>query len=179
MWPWGHAAVGYLLYSLYSRRRYRRGPSNVAAILLGFGTQFPDLVDKPLAWTLAVLPTGRSLGHSLLTALLVVGVARVVARRYGRSEYAVAFGIGYLSHLAADALYPLLNGEFVNLSYLVWPLLPLPVYDTDRSILGHFLSLELEPFVLFEFGLVALALFVWWYDDTPGIRTLLRPLTQR
>jgi membrane-bound metal-dependent hydrolase YbcI (DUF457 family) len=178
MWPWGHAAVGYLLYSLYSRRRLGHRPTSVATILLGLGTQFPDIVDKPLAWTLSILPTGRSLAHSLFTALLVVSVALWVTRRYDRSEYAVAFGVGYLSHLAADALYPVLNGEFVNLSYLVWPLLPLPVYDTDKSILAHFLAFEFEPFTLFEFGLVALALVVWWADERPGVRVLLRPLTQ-
>ena len=179
MWPWGHAAVGYLVYSLYSHRLHGRAPSNVAAVLLGLGTQFPDLVDKPLAWTFTLLPTGRSLAHSLLTALLVIGVALSLARRYTRSEYAIAFGIGYLSHLAADGLRSALNGEFENLSYLVWPLVPLSPTDTKVSILAHFLTFQLEPFTVFELGLVALALLVWWRDDVPGVRVLLRPLTQR
>lgn len=179
MWPWGHAAVGYLVYSLFSHRRHGRGPTNVATVFLAVGTQFPDLVDKPLAWTFALLPTGRSLAHSLLTALVVGGVALHLARRYNRSEYATAFGIGYLSHLAADGLLPVLNGEFVNLSYLIWPLLPLPAPTRDYSILAHFLTFQLEPFTVFELGLVVLALLVWWYDDAPGVRVLLRPLTQR
>lgn len=179
MWPWGHAAVGYLLYSLYSRRRRGHAPTNVTTLVLAFGTQFPDLIDKPLAWTVPLLPTGRSLAHSLLTALAVIALVRVAMRRRGHTEYAVAFGIGYLSHLAADALHPLLNGEFVYLSYLAWPLLPLPGYDTQTSILAHFLTFEFDPFTIFEFGLVALALLVWWADDAPGIRTLVSPLTQR
>lgn len=58
MWPWGHAAIGYLLFSMDTRLRYGRRPGGPATILLFFGTQFPDLVDKPLAWTLPLLPSG-------------------------------------------------------------------------------------------------------------------------
>ncbi|SEP30313.1 LexA-binding, inner membrane-associated putative hydrolase [Halogranum amylolyticum] len=144
----------------------------MAAILAGVGTQFPDLIDKPLAWSVAVLPTGRSLAHSLITASLVITLARTVSRRYNRSGYAVAFGIGYLSHLAADGLHPVIKGDFASLTYLTWPLLPLPVSDTDKSFLAHFLAFEFRPFTLLEFGLVALALIVWWYDDIPGVRGL-------
>ncbi|SFK68776.1 LexA-binding, inner membrane-associated putative hydrolase [Halogranum rubrum] len=185
MWPWGHLAVGYLLYSLYSHRLKNHRPTNVTALVVAFGTQFPDLVDKPLAWTVSLLPTGRSLAHSLLTASLVLGVVLFAVRRYRRAEaetytsFVVAFGIGYLSHLAADGLYPLLGGEFANLAYLVWPLLPLPVYDTNKSIFAHFLTFQFDTFALFEFGLVALALVVWWADGVPGVRPLIRPLTQR
>lgn len=172
MWPWGHAAVGYLLYSLYSHRTYSQSPTSMAAILVGFGTQFPDLIDKPLAWSAAVLPTGRSLAHSLITASLVIVLVLIVGRQYNRSGYAVAFGIGYLSHLAADGLHPFIEGDFASLTYLTWPLLPLPVYDTDKSFLAHFLAFEFKLFTIFEFGLVALALIVWWYDDIPGVRGL-------
>ena len=63
MWPWDHLAFGYVWYTLASRGWDGRPPSNAAAIALAVGTQFPDLVDKPLAWWLDVLPAGRSLGH--------------------------------------------------------------------------------------------------------------------
>ncbi|SDM92711.1 LexA-binding, inner membrane-associated putative hydrolase [Halogranum gelatinilyticum] len=178
MWPWGHAAVGYLLYSLYSRSVRNQPPTGLTVVVVGFGTQFPDLIDKPLAWTVSVLPAGRSLAHSLLTASLVIGVVVVLARRANRSPLAGAFGIGYLSHLAADGLYPFLEGEFASLSYLAWPLLPLPAYETDKSILAHFAAFEFELFAMLEFGLVPLAFVVWVYDDYPGIDLLRRLLTR-
>ena len=65
MWPWGHLAVGYLVYSGLSRWRFGRLPGSVATLAVALGTQLPDLVDKPLAWTVNVLASGRSLAHSL------------------------------------------------------------------------------------------------------------------
>ena len=60
MWPWGHLALGYLLHSPLARARFGRPPTDRATLLLVIGTQLPDLVDKPLAWWLGVLPAGRS-----------------------------------------------------------------------------------------------------------------------
>ena len=48
MWPWEHLTIGYLAYSLLSRLAWRRPPTVGTAITVAFGTQFPDLVDKPL-----------------------------------------------------------------------------------------------------------------------------------
>ena len=62
MWPWEHLAFGYLLWSLWLRARGRSLPGDWEALVLVFATQLPDLVDKPLAWQLGVLPGGRSLG---------------------------------------------------------------------------------------------------------------------
>ena len=69
MWPWGHAAAGYLLYTLWARRRFHRPPAGAATLALAVGTQFPDLVDKPLAWTFGISPSGRAGAHSLLIAI--------------------------------------------------------------------------------------------------------------
>jgi len=68
MWPWGHLAVGYLLWSVLVRDRRFRPPTGAETLLLAVGTQFPDAVDKPLAWSLGVLPNGRSLAHSVFLA---------------------------------------------------------------------------------------------------------------
>jgi len=129
MWPWAHAAVGYLLYATYAYRRGLplRGLPVVAAVI---ATQGPDLLDKPLAWTFAILPTGRSLGHSLFFAALLAAVGwYALARRFGRPNIAVGAAVGYLSHLPADGLGAILAGRWADLSYLAWPLLPLPEYD--------------------------------------------------
>jgi len=161
MWPWAHAAVGYLLYVGYAHRRGLplRGLPVLATL---FGTQAPDLLDKPLAWTVAVLPAGRSLGHSLLFALLLALLCwYVVADRSGRPAVALGAAVGYVSHLFTDGLGAVLAGRWADLSYLLWPLLPLPEYDLAPSFAAHFLAFQLDDLTLLGFALTGLAAAVW------------------
>jgi hypothetical protein len=176
MWPWGHAAVGYLLYSLYARQSQDRRPSGPAAIAVGVGTLLPDLIDKPLSWWLAVLPNGRSLTHSGLTAIALITILWVVTRRYEVEGTAVAFGIGYGSHLFADGFHSAISGEFEALAYLLWPVLPPIEYPTEQSFGAHLAQLSLTPMRGFELALTALALVVWYRDGTPGVGQLWRLL---
>ncbi|WP_122089201.1 metal-dependent hydrolase [Halalkalicoccus subterraneus] len=172
MWPWGHAATGYLLYAAYTRLRYDRPPDGPATLLLLFGTQLPDLIDKPLAWTLLVLPSGRSLGHSLLLLVPLVLIAAVVVRNRD-TEWAIALAVGALSHAIVDVLPAALRGEFAYTTSLVWPLLPPPPYDEQgRTIIGQFLSLEPTPMLTFELVLALVAVAVWWRQGRPGIDTI-------
>lgn len=172
MWPWGHLAVGYLLYTLYTRTRYGRRPLTIATIALIVGSQFPDLIDKPLSWTFGILPTGRTLAHSLLFVVPVsIGVYEACKRhdRF-RAEWGVAFAIGTLSHVIVDAVSALLWGDPTEARFLLWPLLSVPGYEGEGpSIVSAFLTLDLSPYLLFEFVLVALALAVWWRDGRPGL----------
>lgn len=48
MWPWEHLAISYLAYSLLGRLAWRRPRPLREPPSVTFGTQFPDLVDKPL-----------------------------------------------------------------------------------------------------------------------------------
>jgi hypothetical protein len=172
MWPWGHLAVGYLLYSALARWRFDRPPGDAAALLVAVGTQFPDLIDKPLAWTFHLLPSGRSLAHSLLTAIVVCVLVGIYFRRRGQQRLATAFAIGYVSHLFADALSPLLSGQYQYVAYLGWPLLDLPPYDTGTGFIGHFTSIELTPLMLAGFVFIVLGLAVWLRDGRPGLSVL-------
>ncbi|WP_256687934.1 metal-dependent hydrolase [Halococcus qingdaonensis] len=172
MWPWGHLAVGYLVYTALSRWRFGRAPSAGAAVAVAVGTQFPDLVDKPLAWTFHVLPSGRSFAHSLLTAAIVCTLVYAYARRHGLTRPALAFAVGYVTHPFADALSPLLAGEYAYVRYLGWPVLDQPAYDTSMGFAIHLLDFELTPLVAFEFLLVALAVLAWLRDGRPGLGAL-------
>ncbi len=172
MWPWGHLAVGYLLYSMLARWRFDRTPSDAGALVVAFATQFPDLVDKPLAWTVHVLPTGRSLAHSLLTATVVCLLVGWYARKHDRPALAIAFAVGYISHLFGDAIVPVLAGQYGYVSYLVWPLLELPPHETGTSFIEMFASLELTPLVLAGSTLSTLAFVVWLRDGRPGLSML-------
>ncbi len=168
MWPWGHAAVGYLLYSLLVRAD-GRAPSSAPVVALAVGTQFPDLIDKPLGWTFGLLPAGRSFAHSLFTLLAVSAIAVAVARRYRRPEVGVAFSVGAVSHAVADGLYAIVTGSYADLSYLAWPVLPAPVSEVEQSFLAHFALLEFNWHFALELALVVLAVVLWLLDGRPGL----------
>lgn len=182
MLPWGHLAVGYLMYAALVRRSVGDRPDGSAVLVLAVGTQVADLVDKPLAWHLGFLEAGRSLGHSLLVAVVVLPVVLAVAVRYDRGELGVALAVGHLSHLLADAYLPVLAGEYAHLAFLVWPLADLPATATRTppgGIVGFFLAIEATPPVLFELGLFLAAATLWLRQGTPGAATLRRVLDPR
>lgn len=172
MWPWAHAAVGYLLYSLWLRHRGDLPPTGAAAVAIGVGTLAPDLVDKPLAWYAGVLPAGRSLTHTLLV-VVPVSVALVwLFRRRDRPEVGHALAVGLVSHPLADGAHVALEGEWAYLSYLAWPLLPTPDYDGPESLLARLRALEFTPFLGFELVLTGAALALWASHGYPGVGTL-------
>jgi hypothetical protein len=157
MWPWGHLAFGYVGYLLVRPWAIRRA-DRVAVLAALFGSLFPDLVDKPLAWGLAVLPSGRSLAHSVFALIIVSAVVWVVAVEYDRREAGIAFPIGYVTHLVGDGLVPIYEGSYGELSYLLWPLLPAPAYDEPTGILDAlavFGNPEFSPMFLAEVAVAA------------------------
>jgi membrane-bound metal-dependent hydrolase YbcI (DUF457 family) len=176
MWPWGHLAVGYLLCTALVRVRNEGTPSGWAALAVAFGTQFPDLVDKPLAWWLEVLPGGRTLAHSVLTVTVVVTVVYALARRRDAADLAVAFGIGYLSHPFADAVLPFLQGHTEYVAYLLWPLFGMPFYRTEEIVLTSVGRFHLTAYGLAQLGLALVAVAVWVSDGAPGLAALGRLL---
>ena len=187
MWPWEHLAVGYLCYSLYAHVRFRRAPRSLPAVAVAVGTQFPDLVDKPLAWSFEVLPSGHSLAHSALVAVPVALLAVFVGRRASRERGAVgtAFAVGYLSHLPGDALYPLVLGHPPNIDFLLWPLVPVAEAPTglgfveivrllfarfvDELVLGAF-----SAYLLLELALLVGVFALWVADGVPPLGALRR-----
>ncbi|QSW98212.1 metal-dependent hydrolase [Haloterrigena alkaliphila] len=172
MWPLGHVAVAYLCYTLATRARFDAPPAHVPALLLVLGSQFPDLVDKPLAWYLLVLPTGRSLAHSLLLLVPLSLALTLVAARYGRSEYGVAFGIGALSHTFADVLPALWDGE-TTANQLLWPITPVEPYPGGPpTILGLLRDSATDPYFLVQFALAAIAFAYWRRHGYPGLEVL-------
>ncbi|WP_284033485.1 metal-dependent hydrolase [Halobaculum lipolyticum] len=105
MLPWTHAAFGYLLLLavvLLLGRRFSR--AELLAVLVG--TQLADVIDKPLAWWFDVVPSGRSLGHSLLFVVPLCAVVVAITWYRRHPEVGVAFGVGYLSATRAATRTP-------------------------------------------------------------------------
>lgn len=175
MWPWEHLAVGYICYSLYARLRYSRPPEDWPVILIAFGTLLPDLIDKPLAWGLGVLPHGRSLGHSLFVAVPVITTTWLtVGRRLG-----IAIAIGLSSHLVSDAIQYWVVWGVLDYDYLFWPIVERPTVEapgillyTDKffaQFLEHLTSPEGQIYLVFEALLLTGALALWLADGRPGL----------
>jgi hypothetical protein len=187
MWPWEHLVFGYLAYSGYTRLVNRRTPEGGPVLVLAFMTQFPDLVDKPLAWTFDVLPSGVSLAHSLLFAIPALVLTAVLSRRLGRPELWPAIAIGYGSHLLGDVLYPVLLGLGSAPSYLLWPLVPqAPDAPTTfllqfERLLGLFVAFLGTPrgvvYLTLEVAVVLGTLVLWHRDGLPGVAVLVGRLT--
>ena len=172
MLPWTHLAFGYLVVSLLWRLSSHR-LDGAAAVAVVIGTQFPDLVDKPLAWGLGVLPAGRSLAHSMLTAAAVSAIVLYAAARRDRLDQALAFVVGYGTHLLGDVIPKLPAGDFESLTFLLWPVLPLPEYEGAGPVVENFAEMAASPaaYLLASPGRLAallLLLAVWSADGFPG-----------
>lgn len=177
MWPWDHAAAGYLLLSAATRLGWRRPPTRRAGVVAVSAALLPDLIDKPLSWGLALLPSGRSLGHSVLFALplvLLVGVVAVAAKRH---TVGLAFALGYLSHLAGDVAYPLVVKGELRLGFLFWPLVAVDQTGSGgglpylSELVVAFLGFLLSPagllYVAADLALLGGAVAVWLLDSRP------------
>jgi hypothetical protein len=179
VWPWEHLAVGYLVYSVAVRTATGHAPQAAAVFALAVGTQFPDLVDKPLGWGTTLLPSGLSLAHSLLFALPGIALLVSVASAVGRAGLAIAFAVGYLLHLPADVVYPLLVGGDLRLGFLFWPLVPaaettVAIVPYVGRLAGQFLEFLRTPrgqlYLALELGLLGGATLRWYDDGVPGLR---------
>lgn len=184
MWPWEHLALGYLAGSAAHRLATGRPPDTVALLAVALGTQLPDLIDKPLAWTFDVLPSGLSLGHSLFFAVPVALLSVVVSRRYGRVAVGVVFALAYGTHLLGDVAFTLVAGGELATDFLLWPLIPA---GPERGIgllsrvgrlagaFGRFLTSPLgQLYLLFDALLLGSAGVIWYRDGRPGLGWLRR-----
>lgn len=124
MWPWEHLAFGYLLYLVLRAWKPRPQVDDLTFIVLAIGTQLPDVIDKPLAWSLGLLPSGLSLGHSFVFLAILTPLAVAVSNRYGRPELATALVTGVASHLVGDVVFALLIGSPSPYQFLFWPVIP-------------------------------------------------------
>ena len=125
MLPHEHFLVAALPVVGYFLLRYQRLPSKSTIFVVFVGSQFPDLVDKPLAHTVALLPSGRVFMHSLPFAIPI----SILVLWYGivtdRPALSDGFVFAYVIHIFADWQHMLRAGELPP--NLLWPFMePLP-----------------------------------------------------
>ena len=184
MWPWEHAIVGYLAYSLFARLYYRDSPDGLEAFAVVFASVLPDLIDKPLAWEFGVFESGYALGHSIFFAVPLSVAVGLVARRVGRGPAGVAFGVGYLLHLPADVLDAYLRGGQYAPEILLWPVSTVDSVHEHTGFTDEFVRLfgryqqdllagDLSTYMWVQVGLAGLAALVWLADGAPVLRECL------
>ena len=189
MWPWEHAALGYLLYSLALRATGREPPSDTGAFVLLFGTLLPDLIDKPLSWGLGVFPSGYALGHSIFFAIPIGILVIGIGVRTERPRLAAAFIVGHWSHIISDVLTPLRYGSSPAPGRALWPVVSATPYEADLGLgrgvtyLTDFISalgsMELTTLVVLYLTLPILTILLWILDGVPGLAVVLRTLRSR
>lgn len=186
MWPWEHLALAYLFGSAFHRVATGRGPTTAAVAAIAIASQLPDLIDKPLAWTFGVLPSGLSLGHSLLFAIPLSALVILLARARGRTPLGIAFALAYGSHLLGDATYSLLTSGELATGFLLWPLIPaspeagIGLLSQTGVFLDSFVEFLGTPrgrlYLLFEATLLGGATLLWHLDTRPGLSWFRRRL---
>ena len=119
MFPHEHLFVALLPVLAYVALRDRRLPTRGVVFATAVGSQFPDLVDKPLAHQFGVIPSGRVFMHSLPFAIPIMIVVLVYGWHTDRLRVAGAFVAAYLLHLVGDTYRNLLAGQIP--SDLLWP----------------------------------------------------------
>jgi len=181
MWPPEHLAFAYLLTSVVLRFTTDRPPGRAEAFVVVLASQLPDLVDKPLAWGLSVLPSGRSLAHSMFTLAPLSLLVVALAVRRDRAAAGIAFVVAYASHLAGDIAYPLVVDGELRYDFLFWPLRSDAAGSADataflphvRELVVEFLGFLASPRGVAYLGIdvifFTLVVLLWAVDGAPGL----------
>lgn len=119
MFPHEHLLVALFPILAYVGVRDRQFPTRGVVFAMVIGSQFPDLVDKPLAHQFGVLPSGRVFMHSLPFAIPIALCVVAYGWQTDRRRVAGAFVISYFLHLLGDTYHALLTGRIPP--DLFWP----------------------------------------------------------
>lgn len=177
MQPVVHPVVGYLCYAVYARWTAGEPPASAPALVAIVAATLPDLIDQPL-YHAGVTPVGRTIGHSLLFAVPLVGLVWWLFRRRGRDRLGVAFAIGYGSHIATDVPWHVIAGDFHELGFLLWPVTPMPQYSGVKP-LGTVPGIRLEATTLwFEAVIFVAGIALWLVDGRPGLDVVRRTIAE-
>ncbi|SDC62486.1 metal-dependent hydrolase [Natrinema hispanicum] len=184
MWPWEHAIVAYLAYSLCCHIAFRKSPTGLEAFAVVFASVLPDLIDKPLAWEFGVFDSGYAIGHSIFFAVPLAILIGTIAHAATRPGVGLAFGLGYLSHPPADIIDSVFRQGALQVELMLWPITPVEGRPPGPGLLEGFfyffdrywsavLTGDLSTYLLFQFGLAGVVLVVWLADGAPVLRESL------
>jgi hypothetical protein len=184
MWPWEHAIVGYLAYSLCCHTLFRDSPTGLEAFAVVLASVLPDLIDKPLAWEYGVFENGYAIGHSLFFAVPLAILVGMIAHAATRPRVALAFGLGYLSHPFGDVVDSVFRKDTLQPELMLWPVATVEGHSPGPGFLEAFFDLfgryssdmlagDISTYLWAQLGLAGAALVVWLVDGAPVLRECL------
>lgn len=122
MLPHGHLLVALLPVCAYVLVRDRALPSLPLVGIVFFGSQFPDLIDKPLFHESAI-PLGGRIGTHSLPVAIPIGLAVLWYAVYtDRPRAGLVFVFAYGSHIIGDFRRSLFDPNRPFPPELLWPL---------------------------------------------------------
>ncbi len=125
MLPLEHFLAAFLPVLAFFLLRHRQLPSLGVVFVVFVGSQFPDLVDKPLSLA-NIIPWGRVFMHSLPFALPIAAAILWYAVATDQQHLGGGFVFAYLLHIPGDWYGHLLSGEIPP--DLLWPILSIPAH---------------------------------------------------
>lgn len=181
MWPWEHAIVAYLTYSLFCHVMYRNSPGGLEVLAVVFASVLPDLIDKPLAWEYGVFESGYALGHSIFFAVPLSIIIGLLARQLSRPRTGVAFGLGYVLHPFSDVLDSYVRDDVVQFELLLWPIEIIHGHGQSGGFMPYFIQLfdsyrtallagALSTYLWVQVSLGLAVVVLWLYDGAPVLR---------
>jgi membrane-bound metal-dependent hydrolase YbcI (DUF457 family) len=163
MLPIEHAIVAIVPVVAYVFVRDRRPPTPRLLGIAFVGSQFPDLIDKPLAHQFHLLPSGRVFVHSLPIAIPILCLVGWYAWRTGRPRAGGVFGFAYLSHIVADNRAALSPPDPTLSNDMLWPLRP----ATARPAVPHWAgvnSINIRLWTLFSVVVLFVSAYYLYRD---------------
>lgn len=165
MLPAEHFIVAFLPVLAYVLLRDRHLPRLRFVALVFVGSQFPDLIDKPLAHQFGILPSGRVFMHSLPIAIPFLLAVGIYGWKTGRKRLSAAFAFGHLSHLLADNHRALLRADPAIPPDLLWPF----VQPTQRPPIPYWAGaggINVSLWTLFSIVVLSVLGYVVAVDST-------------
>lgn len=160
MTPTGHLAFAYLATR---HRAPRRDRARIAAVAMA-GAMLPDVVDKTLL-VVGAYPWGRTVGHSLVTWVLLVGIGVLVTTTLRGWMYGRWLALGAATHLLADFADDLFAGfaytSYALTSWFLWPLRNPDQWEWRVAPLAP--GVDVAP-TMFEYAVIFAAAFWMTWD---------------
>lgn len=142
-------------------------PSVIGAVFLG--SQFPDLIDKPLAFQFGAIPTGRVFIHSLPIALPFLIAVVMFGQRTNRLPLALVFSFALLTHLITDTHHLLIAPNPSLSPDLFWPL----VKPVPRPSVPHWAGPDKIIIHLWTVWSILVLLWAGWWIKTDNLERKL------
>ncbi|WP_434530811.1 metal-dependent hydrolase [Haloarcula sp. NS06] len=195
MLPHAHLAFAYIAFSSYAHSAFRRAPGQREALAILVGSQFSDIIDKPLIFLGEPFVSGRTVAHSVLVVFPAIFILTLICRQYIQDgKIAFAFGLSWILQPFVDASIFIIHGtvarDFIEISFLVWPF-TIPA-DNIVQMLSNInyveTAIQQKPVWMaqrvpkkqnlrnwirtFEILITIIFAIFWYHDGAPGIDLL-------